>query len=79
MHDINKWGGYNSIKGSYFVLVESKYDKGEKLKTIEYNYKIEQKNTFNIYKNNIKGNFLTKFSSIIISNVCTNIGYYGIL
>lgn len=36
LHDINKYGGYNSIKGSYFVLVESKDGEGKKFKTIEY-------------------------------------------
>ena len=33
---INKYGGYNSAKGAYFMLVESKDKKGNLIRTIEF-------------------------------------------
>lgn len=34
--DIEKYGGYNKAKGTYFMLVESEDKKGKKIRTIEY-------------------------------------------
>lgn len=34
--DIAKYGGYNSVKGAYFMLVESLDKKGNKMRTIEF-------------------------------------------
>ncbi|MBQ2902146.1 MAG: type II CRISPR RNA-guided endonuclease Cas9 [Agathobacter sp.] len=36
LSDISKYGGYNKATGTYFVLVESKDKKGNKIRTIEY-------------------------------------------
>lgn len=36
LSDISKYGGYNKATGTYFILVESKDKKGNKIRTIEY-------------------------------------------
>ncbi len=36
LSDIEKYGGYNKAKGTYFMLVESEDKKGNKIRTIEY-------------------------------------------
>ena len=51
LSDISKYGGYNKATGTYFILVESKDKKGNKIRTIEYvplylKEKMEQDNEF---------------------------------
>ena len=36
LSDLEKYGGYNKAKGTYFMLVESEDKKGNKIRTIEY-------------------------------------------
>lgn len=35
MHDITKYGGFTSVKGAYFILVEHDDKKGKRIRTIE--------------------------------------------
>lgn len=36
LKDIEKYGGYNKVTGSYFMLVESKDKKGKSIRTVEF-------------------------------------------